>query len=156
MQCQPFGTARNADVRACKALLDPESKRQEDNSPMIAMRTASILVLAGLALCPSGAAAEGDLSRGEKLFARCGACHSVDGKKKIGPSLAGVVGRKAGSVEGVRYSKALAQSEIVWTEQNLDAYLAAPTTLVRGTTMTMRIAKEQERQDLIAYLKSLK
>ncbi|TDW19854.1 cytochrome c [Rhizobium azibense] len=76
---------------------------------------------------------------GEKLFARCSACHSVDGQEKIGPSLAGVVGRKAGSVEGARYSKALVQSQIVWTEQNLDAYLSAPATLVRGTTITVRI-----------------
>ena len=89
---------------------------------MNAIKTASIIVLAGLALCPSGAAAEGDLSRGEKLFARCTACHSVNGQKKIGPSLAGVFGRKAGSVEGARHSKALAQSDLVWTEQNLDAW----------------------------------
>jgi cytochrome c len=117
--------------------------------------TASIFMLAALALCPSGAAADGDVSRGEKLFARCSACHSVNGQNKLGPSLAGVVGRTAGTVAGTRYSKALAQSQIVWTEQNLDAYLTAPTTLVRGTTMTMRIAKEQDRQDLISYLKSL-
>lgn len=123
---------------------------------MKATRTASILVLAGLALCPVAAKAEGDLSRGEKLFARCSACHSVNGQKKTGPSLAGVFGRKAGSVEGARYSKALAQSDLVWTEQNLDAYLTAPAALVRGTTMTMRIAKEQDREDLITYLKSLK
>lgn len=122
---------------------------------MKSLKATAIIVLAGMALCPTGAAADGDASRGEKLFARCGACHSVNGQNKPGPSLAGVVGRRAGAVEGTRYSKALAQSEIVWTEQNLDAYLAAPTTLVRGTTMTMRIAGEQDRQDLIAYLKSL-
>ncbi|NNH30321.1 c-type cytochrome [Rhizobium sp. SEMIA 4085] len=67
------------------------------------MKTAAVFMLAGLALCPSGAAADGDASRGEKLFARCSACHSVNGQEKIGPSLAGVVGRKAGSVEGARY-----------------------------------------------------
>lgn len=122
---------------------------------MNVIRTASIVVLAGLALCPTGAVAEGDASRGEKLFARCSACHSVNGQNKVGPSLTGVVGRKAGSVEGARYSKPLVQSDIVWTEQNLDAYLAAPASLVRGTTMTMRITKEQDRQDLISYLKSL-
>lgn len=121
---------------------------------MKAIKICSIFVLAGLALCRSGAAAD-DASRGEKLFARCSACHSVNGQKKIGPSLAGVVGRKAGSVGSARYSKALTQSEIVWTEQNLDAYLTAPAALVRGTTMTMRIAQEQDRQDLISYLKSL-
>lgn len=121
---------------------------------MTMIKTASILVLTALALCPSIAAAEGDASRGEKLFTRCSACHTVNGKNKIGPSLAGVVGRKAGSVEGPRYSKALAQSGLIWTEENLDAYLAAPATLVRGTTMTVRISKGQDRQDLISYLKA--
>jgi cytochrome c len=122
---------------------------------MINLNTGLLLLFTSLTLCPSGAAADGDVSRGEKLFARCSACHSVNGQNKLGPSLAGVVGRTAGTVEGARYSKALTQSQIVWTEQNLDTYLTAPTTLVRGTTMTMRIAKEQERQDLISYLKSL-
>ncbi|KQS95566.1 cytochrome c family protein [Rhizobium sp. Leaf386] len=121
---------------------------------MTMIKTASILVLTALALCPSIAAAEGDASRGEKLFARCSACHTVNGQNKIGPSLAGVVGRKAGSIEGARYSKALTQSGLVWTEENLDAYLAAPATLVRGTTMTVRMSKDQDRQDLISYLKA--
>ena len=121
---------------------------------MTMKKTASIVVLTALALCPSVAAAEGDASRGEKLFTRCSACHTVNGTNKIGPSLAGGVGRRAGSVEGARYSKALAQADLVWTEENLDAYLAAPVTLVRGTTMTVRISKDQDRQDLISYLKA--
>ncbi|CAN7620462.1 c-type cytochrome [Pararhizobium sp. LjRoot238] len=121
---------------------------------MTTIKTASMLVLAALVLCPSIAAAEGDASRGETLFTRCSACHTVNGQNRIGPSLAGVVDRKAGSVEGARYSKALAQSGLVWTEENLDAFLAAPVTLVRGTTMTMRISKDQDRQDLISYLKA--
>jgi cytochrome c len=122
---------------------------------MVNLRTAISLLFASLTLCPSGAAADGDASRGEKLFVRCSACHSVDGQKKMGPSLAGVIGRKAGSVAGVRYSKALAQSDLLWTDKNLDAYLTAPATLVPGTTMTMRIPKDQDRQDLISYLRSL-
>src|SRR5688572_29986255 len=143
MQANPFDTGRNdfAAGARCRSL-QIERKVQ---SPMKAMKTAATIVLAGMALCPTAAAADGDASRGEKLFARCSACHAVNGQNKLGPSLSGVVGRKVGAVEGARYSKALAQSEIVWTEQNLDAYLAAPATLVRGTTMTMRVAGEQDR-----------
>ena len=132
----------------------PIPKQRRPHSAMAMKKTASIVVLTALALCPSVAAAEGDASRGEKLFARCSACHAVNGTNKTGPSLAGVVGRKAGSVKGARYSKALAQADLVWTEENLDAYLAAPVTLVRGTTMTVRISKDQDRQDLISYLKA--
>jgi cytochrome c len=113
-----------------------------------------LFIFAAMTLCPSTAAADGDAKRGEKLFARCSACHSIDGQKKTGPSLSGVIGRKAGSVAGARYSKALAQSNLVWTDDTLDAYLAAPATLVPGTTMTMRIPKDQDRQDLISYLRS--
>jgi len=123
---------------------------------MTKLKTGMLILFAGLALCPSGATAEGDVNSGEKLFARCSTCHSVNGEKKMGPSLSGVVGRKAGSVAGARYSKALAQSNLVWTDETLDAYLAAPATLVPGTTMTVRIPKEQDRLDLISYLKSLK
>ena len=153
MQAEPFEAVRSEFAPGCRAF-SIENRSERSNPAMKAIRTAAIVVYAGIALCPSGAVADGDASRGEKLFARCGACHSVDGQNKLGPSLAGVVGRKAGAVEGARYSKALAESQIVWTEQNLDAYLTAPTTLVRGTTMTMRIAKEQDRQDLISYLKT--
>lgn len=115
---------------------------------------ASFLGLVCWALCPDFAAA-GDAVKGEKLFARCNACHSVDGSRKNGPTLQGVVGRKAGTMGNVRYSKALAGSNIVWDDASLDAYLEAPTRLVRGTTMTIRIPKSEERQDLIAYLKTL-
>lgn len=113
------------------------------------------LFLASLTFCPVAATADGDARRGEKLFARCSACHSENGQKKIGPSLAGVVGRKAGSLDGVRYSNALKQSNLVWTDESLNAFLTAPARLVPGTTMTVRISNEQDRQDLISYMKSL-
>ena len=119
------------------------------------MKLVAACALVGLALCPSFAAAEGDATRGEKLFSRCSGCHTVNGQNRAGPTLQGVLGRKAGSIEGARYSNALSQSDLIWTEENLDAYLTAPATLVRGTTMTMRINNAQDRQDIIAYLKSL-
>lgn len=122
---------------------------------MYRIHVAPILALVFWTLCPGFAAAEGDAVNGEKLFARCSACHSVDGTRKSGPTLQGVAGRKAGAAEGARYSKALAGSDIVWDDASLDAYLEAPAKLVRGTTMTIRIPKPEERKDLIAYLKTL-
>ncbi|CAH0342117.1 c-type cytochrome [Rhizobium sp. CECT 9324] len=116
---------------------------------------AATVLLACLLLCPGLAAAAGDVARGQTLFGRCSACHSVDGSKKIGPTLQGISGRNAGAVEEARYSKALSQSNIRWDETSLDAYLEAPAKLVRGTTMTIRTAKPEDRADLIAYLKSL-
>ncbi len=67
---------------------------------------------------------------GAKVFKRCMACHTLDGKNKIGPSLKGVVGSEAGKVEGFKYSKAMKESGIVWDEENLDKYLANPRTFI--------------------------
>ncbi len=85
------------------------------------------------------------------LFVR----HSIQGDNKSGPALNGVFDRKAAVVEGYSYSSALANSGITWTEDRLDTYLAGPTRLVRRTRMTISVSKEQDRADIIAYLKSL-
>lgn len=98
-----------------------------------------------------------DAAKGETLFKqRCAACHSIEaGQNKMGPHLAAVVGRKAGSVEGAKYSKALPATGIVWDEANLDAFLANAKKLVPGTTMAFVLPNATQRADLIAYLKSL-
>ena len=91
------------------------------------------------------------------VFARCAACHDSKGAADLGPSLVGVVGRKAGSREDFRYSRAMARSGIVWSEQNLDAFLKAPDQLVPGTRMPFEgIASDAERAAIIRHLKSLK
>ncbi len=84
------------------------------------------LALAFAAALGSGAAlAGGDAAAGEKVFKKCKTCHTFDpGKKKIGPHLKGVVGRKAGAVEGYKYSKAMKAADIVWDEANLDECFA--------------------------------
>ncbi len=93
-------------------------------------------------------------SDGERLFKKCKACHSLEeGKNKIGPSLYGVFGRAAGTVEGYKYSKALRNSGIVWTEETLDIWFQGPSKLVKGTKMRMRMRKERDRQALIQYFK---
>jgi cytochrome c len=107
------------------------------------------------ALASHQALAGADLAKGEKLFKRCKTCHSLEeGKKKVGPSLFGLFGRTAGSVEGYKYSKAMKESGIVWDEETLDAYLTKPKDLVPKTKMAFPgLKKEQDRIDIIAYLK---
>jgi cytochrome c2 len=110
-----------------------------------------VLAAALLMICCQDASAQA------AAFSRCVACHESKGSADLGPNLAGVVGRKAGSREDFRYSRAMARSGIVWSEQNLDAFLKAPDRLVPGTRMPFEgIASDTERAAVIQHLKSLK
>ena len=116
------------------------------------------LILSVAAVCIAGLAAAsmvGNPVRGQQIFNRCSGCHSVEGENKSGPFLNGVVGREAATVAKYRYSPALSNSGLTWTEEALDEYLAGPTKAVRGTRMTISVSREQDRADIIAYLKSL-
>lgn len=109
------------------------------------------------ALLGEASFAAGDPDEGARLFRSCAACHSLQpGEHRTGPSLAGIVGRPAGTVEGfARYSSALKDAELVWTEDSLDAWLADPKELIPGNRMTFPgIADAQTRADLIAYLEA--
>ena len=118
--------------------------------------TATLALTFAAALGAGAALAQGDAEAGEKVFKKCKTCHSFDpGKKKIGPHLKGVVGRKAGAVEGYKYSKAMAAADITWDEANLDKFLTKPKAFVKGTKMSFSgLKKEAQRADLIAYLKA--
>ena len=98
----------------------------------------------------------GNAANGEKLFTVCKTCHVAEkGVNRVGPSLWGVVGRKAGSIEGFKYSPANKNSGITWTEDNLFTYLAAPQKFMPGTYMAYAGMKSpQDRADVIAYLKT--
>ena len=104
----------------------------------------------------SPALADGDAARGQTLFSRCSACHTVTEQNKLGPHLSGVFGRTAGTVAGYTYSKAMAAYAKPWDEATLDTFLAGPNKAVPGTKMTAgAIANPQDRADIIAYLKTL-
>jgi cytochrome c oxidase assembly protein Cox11 len=97
-------------------------------------------------------AREPDAERGADLFAsRCATCHGLD-RNKIGPSLAGIIGRPAATVAGFNYSEALRSAKLVWSPDRLDSWLADSRALVPGTRMMVRIADPQIRADILAYL----
>ena len=94
----------------------------------------------------------GDAKAGEAIYGRCAACHSL-AQDRAGPRHCGLLGRRAGSVEGFEYSDAMKRSGLVWTPQSLDRFLASPMRAVPGTSMGYAgIADARERADLIAYL----
>jgi cytochrome c len=100
------------------------------------------------------ALAAGDPAAGEAVYSRCAGCHSLE-VNRTGPKHCGVLGRHAGSVAGYDYSDAMKRSKLVWTESNLERFLADPLKTVPGTTMTYAgVPEPKERADLIAYLKS--
>lgn len=95
--------------------------------------------------------------RGKVLFVRCASCHEIKpgAPTKIGPNLAGVVGRKGGSLPGYQYSPAMMKQQPVWTEENLDRWLIGPSQLIPGTSMAFAgLPDPADRKVLIAYLKS--
>lgn len=120
------------------------------------LATAAALAMISLAT-PSHAA---DPAEGEKVFKRvCASCHitTPDGPKRLGPTLAGIVGRKSGSVDGFRYSNANKNANLTWTPEQLDPYLKDPKAVVPGTIMAFAgVKKDDERANLIAYLQTLK
>jgi len=113
------------------------------------------LVAAAIALTSVSRAAGGDPERGRLVFEKCVACHAVDDQPKDGPSLKGVIGRKAASRDDYRYSAALKRSDITWTTESLDAYLADPQAYVKGNRMAFAgLPEKQDRDDVIAYLEA--
>jgi nitrite reductase (NO-forming) len=100
------------------------------------------------------AAASGDVAAGKLVFRKCQACHSLEpGKNGLGPSLVGIVGKKASSVPNFNYSPAMKASNLTWDIAMLDAYLADPQKSVPGNKMPFPGLKtENERKAVIAYL----
>lgn len=117
------------------------------------------LAVAVFLLAAGPALAEGDVVKGEQVFKKCMACHTVNDKtNKVGPHLVGIVGRPVASVEGYKYSddmKAYGATGAVWDEAALQAYLEKPKAVVAKTKMAFAgLKKEDERADLIAFLKT--
>ena len=109
-----------------------------------------------LILGSSAMAADGDAARGQRLYQNCMACHSLEPNKNLtGPSLSGVFGRKAGSLQSFsRYSEPMKFSGLMWDEKTLDVWLADPQRVIPHNQMTFPGVKNaQQRADIIAFLK---
>lgn len=111
--------------------------------------------LAAAVFLAAGGASAADVKKGKKVFNKCKACHALTaGKNKIGPSLFGVIGRKAGTGKGFRYSKAMIASGLVWNDENLDKYLTKPKKFIPKNKMAFAgVKKKSDRDNVIAYLK---
>jgi cytochrome c len=130
---------------------------------MSAYRPARLFILAAALVAPTVFAAEAkpDIENGRNTFAQqCGICHSVTkepGGPILGPSMVGLVGRKAGTVaDFAMYSPALKAYKVTWNAKTLDEFLANPMVKVPGTTMPMMLADPKVRADVIGYLATLK
>jgi len=101
--------------------------------------------------------AEGDPARGERVFNRCKSCHEVaQERNRNGPHLVGLFGRVSGAVEGFRYSPAMEDAALVWSEETLDGFLEDPRNYLEGNRMAFAgLRRDQDRQDVIAYLKQV-
>ena len=127
------------------------------------MKTSTIVVV-GMALSfwpvlgPGQTSSLGNVANGAQVFRACAGCHALEqGRNLAGPSLADVIGRKAGSAVGfLRYSAALKGSGIVWSAQSLDAWLANPAAFIPGSAMPFRgLPDAKARKDVIAFLSAV-
>lgn len=135
------------------------------------MKTLKFIPLAGLVMAsviqPVWASDAGDIDAGKKGFKKCVACHALEkGKKKVGPDLYNIVGRKAGAAENYKYSKDLTEAGekgLVWDADSLTAYLEDPKKFVgqflkKGKAkikMANKFKKPEFRKNLVSYLQSL-
>lgn len=132
-------TAASLFISACSPEANPNEDSVDKTTPSIG----------------SASLAKADTSSGARLYLQCRSCHTLEasGANGVGPNLHGVLGAKAGAKQGYQYSPALAQSGIIWTPEQLDAFLAKPNSLVPGTKMAFAgVASAEARQELIAYL----
>ena len=143
-----FALALMAGLAACGSSNEPQPDAAEPASEAAAVPSAE----------PSTDASATPAGARPAAFAQCAACHSVEaGKNGVGPTLFGLVGRKAGTVPGYAYSDANKNSGLTWDEATLDEYLTAPMKKIPGTKMAYAgLADAAKRTEMIAYLKTLK
>jgi cytochrome c len=121
------------------------------------MRLNAIVSAVAVVTALGGHAWAQDVEAGKKVFAKCRACHDIETEKnKVGPSLHGLIGRTAGTLEGYKYSPAMikaGEEGLVWDEAHLKDYLVDPKAKVKGTKMAFAgIKKEDEMANLLAYI----
>lgn len=113
--------------------------------------TASLLMLAA-----GPAMADGDVAKGEKVFAKCKTCHEIaSDKNKVGPTLQGVIGRTAGTVDGFKYSEAMVGSGVVWDAATIAEYVRKPKEFIAGNKMVFAgLKKDDDIENLVAFIEA--
>jgi cytochrome c len=128
------------------------------------------VVAVGVGLSGTAASAQ-DAAKGEQVFKQCMTCHRIgpEAKNLVGPALTGVIGRQSGTAPGFAYSalnKAAGENGLVWSDELIMAYLPDPNAFLKkfltdkgkadlatgSTKMTFKLADEQQRKDVIAYI----
>ena len=120
---------------------------------------AAFIMTAAVFMANDSVFAAGDAAKGEKVFKKCKACHTVKmGKHKVGPSLAGIVGRKAGAATGFKRYRGLKAADWSWDAKTLDEWLANPKKFAkkrgRKSGMVFKLKKAKDRENVIAFLKT--
>jgi cytochrome c len=128
---------------------------------MFATRTCLLALASTLVIPAVFAAGKPDIENGKAIFKeRCGICHAVNnepGAPVMGPTMVGLIGRKAGEDKDFPlYTPAMVAYGVKWNAKTLDEFLLNPLTRVPGTTMPIVLPDDQERADVIAYLSTLK
>ena len=124
----------------------------------LAQSCAAVLLVASLGV---GAAEAADIAKGQAAFVRqCAICHTIDkgGDNRLGPNLFGIVGRRAGTAEGFKYTNAFrTTATFEWTEGLLGPWIALPSVMVPGTAMgTFPGVSDRDKDDIVAYLAAQK
>jgi len=118
------------------------------------MKKLVVMAAVTLALGIGTAQAAGDAAKGKKVYKKCKACHTLKaGKNRVGPSLHGVIGRKAAAVPKYKYSKAMKNSGLVWDDANLRGYLKSPKKFLPKNKMAFRgLKKNKDIDNVLAYI----
>jgi cytochrome c len=127
------------------------SQKREFTMLTYALPICLALLLAGTAQAQS----DQQIAKGQRIWQkRCTECHALD-TDETGPHHRGVFGRRAGSIKGYDYSRALRKADLIWDAESLDHWLTDPEKFLPGQNMDFRVRSKEERAALIAYLKSL-
>src|SRR5450830_404739 len=133
------------------------SKKQAWIQALQALQALLRIAAAAMFCLPISVKAAGDVAAGRAAFAKCASCHQIgpSARAGFGPQLNGIVGRPAGSTKDYRYSAAMQNSRIVWTEDKLRAFMKAPGDVVPGTKMRFwGISNDKDLDNLLAYMKT--